>query len=198
MRKSLARMIISFCCAGAFFISCAGMQSKPTEADFKAPVVKLVSFEVPQYDDYWYYAKSVKPTKGKEDDRGAPLPMSFLFSIENPNPYPVLLEGITYSVAFDKEFEVMTTNNNDAYWIPAGKTDHVRLNTMITVRSALFTLLLPNAIALKSKGWDAWDTLERWWKDVPLGTAPVTVKNASFSFTAGGIAKVVPFEGSYP
>jgi hypothetical protein len=197
MNKKLAWIVIPLC-AWLGLASCAGMQTKPTADNFKSPAVKLLSFEVPQYDGYWYYAKAVKPTKGSEDDRGAPLPMSFLFSIENPNPYPVMLEGITYTVAFDDEFEVMTTNNNDSYWIPAGKTDQVRLNTLITVRSALVALMLPNAPLMKAKGWEPFATLERWWKDVPNGNTPVSVKNASFTFNAEGITKVVPVEAKFP
>jgi hypothetical protein len=198
MSKRLAWIIILLCGAGLVFTSCAGMQNKATADNFKSPVIKLASFEVPQYDGYWYYAKAVAPTKGAGDDRGAPLPMSFLFEIENPNPFPVLLEGVTYSVAFDNDFEVMTTNNNDSYWIPAGKTDQVRLNTMITARSALVALLLPNAPLLKNKGWETWQTLERWWKDVPTGATPVTVKNASFTFVADGVTKVIPFQAKFP
>ncbi len=198
MSKRLAWIIILLCTTGLVFTSCAGVQTKATEGNFKAPAVKLTSFEVPQYDGYWYYAKAVKPTKGKEDDRGAPLPMSFLFTVENPNPYPVVLEGVTYTVAFDNDFELITTNNNDSYWIPAGKTDQVRLNTLITVRSALTALLLANAPLLKNKGWEAFSTLERWWQDVPNGTCPVTVKNASFTFVADGVTKVVPVQAKFP
>lgn len=199
MNNRLAWIIILLCGAGMALASCAGMQNKATAENFKPPVIKLTSFEVPQYDSYWYYAKAVKPTKGEGDDRGAPLPMSFLLEIQNPNPYPVLLEGITYTVAFEDEFEVMTTNNNDQNWIPAGKTDQVRLDTMVTVRSALTTLLLPNAPALKAKGWDAWQTLERWWNDVPMGKTPVLLKNASVSFsTDGGVSKVIPFQAKFP
>lgn len=198
MNKRLAWILTIVFGLGMALASCAGLETKPTAADFKAPIVKLVLFEVPQYDGYWYYAKAVKPTKGKEDDRGAPLPMSFLFEIRNPNPYPVLLEGITYTVAFDKDFEVITTNNNDSYWIPAGKTDQVRLTTLVTVRSALTGLLLANAPLLKNKGMEAWATLEKWWNGVPVGTVPVTVKMASFTFTADGLTKVVPFEATYP
>ena len=38
--------------------SCAGLETKPTAADFKAPIVKLVLLEVPQYDGYWYYCST--------------------------------------------------------------------------------------------------------------------------------------------
>jgi hypothetical protein len=198
MKKRLALLTICLFSLGLVLASCAGVETKPTASNFKTPVIKLASFEVPQYDEYWYYAKSVKPTKGKEGDRGAPLPMSFLFEIQNPNDYPVLLEGITYTVAFDKDFEVITTNVNDSYWIPADKTDQVRVSTFITVRSALTGLLLANAVALKKKGWSPWDALERWWNGVPNAKVPVTVKEASFSFRADGVSKAVPFEATYP
>jgi hypothetical protein len=197
-RRVVWATTLSFCIA-LVMVSCAGMQTnKPTEANFKAPVIKLESFEVPQYDGWWYYAKAVKPTKGDPDDRGAPLPLSFLFSIENPNPYPVLLEEIKYTVAFEKEFELITTTETDANWIPAGKTDKVRVTTMITARSALVALMLANAPRMKAKGWVAFDTLERWWKGVPEYTIPVTIKEGAFMFKADGMVKVLPFEATFP
>ncbi len=131
-RRVVWATMLSICIA-LVMVSCAGMQNtKPTEANFKAPVIKLESFEVPQYDGWWYYAKTVAPTKGTAGNNGAPLPLSFLFSVQNPNPYPVLLEGVKFTVAFDKEFELVTVNNADSNWIPANHTDQVRMNTMIT------------------------------------------------------------------
>jgi len=101
-------------------------------------------------------------------------------------------------VAFDKEFEVITTNINDSYWIPANKTSQVRVSTLITVRSALTGLLLANAPTLKKKGWDAWATLEKWWDGVPNLSVPVTLKNTAFTFKADGLMKAVPFEATVP
>jgi hypothetical protein len=196
-RRVVWATVLSFSIA-LVMVSCAGMQSNPTEANFKAPIIKLESFEVPQYDGYWYYAKAVAPTKGEPGDRGAPLPLSFLFSIENPNPYPILLEEIKYTVAFDKEFELITTSDKEADWIPPGKTNEVRVTTMITARSALVALLLANAPLMKAKGWEAFDTLERWWKGVPEFKVPVTIKEGAFMFKADGFIKVLPFEATFP
>ena len=196
MNKRPASMMALLFGLGLILSSCATMAPKPTESNFQAPGIKLAQFEVPQYDEYWYYANTVEPTKGKKGDRGAPLPMSFLFDVTNPNPFPVLLDSITYTVVFDKDFEMITSNVNDQYWIPAEKTSQVRITTLITVRSALTGLLLANAPALNKRGWKAWDTLERWWKDVPDLAVPVGVKNCSFSFRADGVTKVVPFEAT--
>ncbi|MFP3928021.1 MAG: hypothetical protein ACLFUP_03885 [Desulfobacteraceae bacterium] len=196
MKKKLA--IVMFLAAStALLLGCAGMQ-KPTESNFKAPAVSLEMFEVPQYDGYWYYAGSVEPTKGEPGDRGAPLPLSFLFNVQNPNPYPVLLESMRFTVAFDKEFEVITVNVQDDCWIPAGKTDQVRVTSLITVRSALLSLMVTGGFKLQEKGWSPWEALERWWEGVPDASVPVTVKDGSVSFRADGMSKVIPLQAEFP
>jgi hypothetical protein len=158
----------------------------------------LEMVDIPQYDGYWYFAASVKPTKGDAGDRGAPLPMSFLFNVHNPNPYPVLLEGVQFTIAFDDEFEVITLSHQDANWIPAGKTDQLRVTTMITARSVLMSVLVTGGFKLKEKGWSPWDALERWWKGVPDYSVPVTVREGAFSFAWDGQTKVLPFEATFP
>jgi hypothetical protein len=194
MKKKLVLMTVLLFGLAVVFASCAGMQAKPTEANFKNPVITLVSFEVPQYDGYWYYGGKTKPDKGKAGDHGAPLPMNFVFGIQNPNPYPILLDGIKYTVAFDKEFDLVTVNTQDACWIPAGKTNEVRTSTMITARSGLLALLVTSGYKLKAKGWNAWQALERWWTGVPDYAVPVTVHEGAFTFKADGVVKVLPFE----
>jgi len=196
MHKKLVFLTVMIFALGVVFASCVGMQVKPTAANFKSPVITLDSFEVPQYDGYWYISSKVKPTKGDAGNRGAPLPMSFLFDIQNPNPFPVLLEGIKFTVAFDNDFQVVTVNNEDSYWIPAGKTDQVRLNTLITTRSALLSLLVTGGYKLKDRGWSPWKALERWWRGVPEYSVPVKVTEGAFTFKADGLIKVLPFEAS--
>ena len=136
------------------------------------PVITLESFEVPQYDGYWYFSKKVAPTKGTAGDRGAPLPLSFLFSIKNPNDYPILLDSIKFAVSFDG-FMLITINTQDYTWIPANKTTQLRVTSLITVRSALLSLLVTGGFRLKDKGWSPWQALERWWTGVPDMTIPV-------------------------
>ncbi|MFC1580096.1 hypothetical protein ACFL4N_04225, partial [Thermodesulfobacteriota bacterium] len=140
MKKRMALMTVLIFGLGVILSSCAGMQN-PGNSGWKDPVITLESFTVPQYDGYWYYGAKTKTTKGKAGNRGAPLPMSFLFNVHNPNPYPVLLDDFKFTVAFEKDFDVVTVNVQDEMWIPAGKTDQIRATTMITVRSALLSLL---------------------------------------------------------
>ncbi len=198
MKKRLALITVLLFGLGVVLASCAGMPVKPTDKNFKDPVITLGSFEVPQYDGYAYYSGKVKPTKGEAADRGTFLALSFVFNIENPNPYPILLEEIKYSVVFDNDFVMITTNDQVENWIPPGKIDQVRVTTLITTRSALVGLLLANAVTLKNKGWDMWDTLEKWWKGVPEQTVPVSVTEGAFAFSANGVYKVVPYLATIP
>ena len=194
MKKKLVLMTVLIFCLSVALMSCVTMQVKPTEKNFIAPKITLESFSVPQYDGYWYISKKTKPTKGGAGDRGAFLPMSFVFKIQNPNPYPINLEEIKYSVVFDKDFVMMTTADQMSNWIPAGKSDEVRVTTMITVRSALLGLLLANKMELVKRKWEMWGTLEKWWKGVPEGTTPVTLTECGFTFTANGVMRVYPFK----
>ena len=196
MKKKLAVMMVLLFGLAMVLASCAALQ-KPTASNFKNPVITLEEFMVPQYDGYWYYGAKTKPDKGKAGNHGAPLPMTFLFNIQNPNPYPVMLDGFRFTVAFDKEFPLVTVNNQDAYWLPAGKTDQVRATTMITTRSALLSLLVTAGYKLKAKKWSPWDALERWWTGVPDFSVPVTVDEGSFTFTAGGVTRTLPFKAEF-
>ena len=196
-KKSIILLTALMFGMGLIFASCAGVQVKPTAANFKAPVITLESFEVPQYDGYWYYGGKTKPTKGKAGDHGAPLPMSFLFNVKNPNPYPILLDGFKFTVAFDEVFDLVTVNNMDSYWIPAGKTTHVRATTLITVRSGLLALLVTGGYKLKDRGWSAWQALEKWWDGASGYAIPITVHEGAFTFKANGVMKILPFKATF-
>jgi len=196
-KKSIILLTALMFGMGLIFVSCTGMQVKPTAANFKDPVITLESFEVPQYDGYWYYGGKTKPTKGKAGDHGAPLPMSFLFNVKNSNPYPILLDGFKFTVAFDEVFDLVTVNNMDSYWIPAGKTTHVRATTLITVRSGLLALLVTGGYKLKDRGWSAWQALEKWWEGASGYAIPITVHEGAFTFKANGVMKILPFKATF-
>ena len=182
---------------GVLFASCAGMQVKPTAANFKAPEIALELVEIPQYDGYWYYGGKTKPTKGKAGNHGAPLPLAVTFNITNPNPYPVLLDGYKFTIAFE-EFDLVTFAGYDTQWIPAGKTNQLRASTMITVRSALLSLLVTGGYKLKAKKTNAWAVLEKWWTTIPDMAFPITIGEGAFTFRANGVSKILPFKATYP
>ena len=182
---------------GVLFPAYAGMQTKPTAASFKNPAIALELIEVPQFDGYYYYAKSIEPTKGTAGDHGAPLPVAVTFNITNPNPYPVLLDGYKFTIAFE-EFDMTTVTGYDTQWIPAGKTNQLRITKMMTVRGGLLSLLVTGGFKLKAKGTNAWAALEKWWTTIPDMAFPITIHEGAFTFNADGVSKTLPFKGVYP
>ncbi|GAB6907731.1 conserved exported hypothetical protein [Desulfosarcina cetonica] len=176
---------------------CAGMPAKPTEKNFQAPVVTLDNMEVTHAFGYWYYSKKVAPTKGKADDVGAPLDLAFTFNLKNPNPFPVQMESLKFSVLFE-EFELNTVSTDATQWIPPGMTNQVRVHAHFDVRQSLLSLLVTGGFKLKEKGTDAWSALEKWWTGIPNYEIPVTVGGGSAVFKADGLVKVSTFEATFP
>lgn len=200
MRKvPLWIVTIAMFVVGAIFLSCQTME-KPavakTAESMMAPKVTLEMVEVTQYYGYWYFAKSVKPTQGKEGDYGAPLPMAFIFNIENPNKEPIELTGFKFTIAFD-EFDVNTVMATETQWIPGGKTNQLRVQAMFDVRQTLLTLLLPGAMQLKQKGVTPWQQLEKWWVEAPNMSFPISVKEGAATFEKDGQVKVIAFNGTF-
>ena len=182
---------------GLILISCAGMQTKPTEANFKPPVVSLESVQVTQYNGYWYYDAKITPVKGKAGANSAMLPMAFLFNIVNPNDYPVKLDGFGFTVAFEG-FEVNMVNAFETQWIPAGKTNQLSVMSIVDVQQVLLSLLIPSHEQVKAKNTTPWDLLEKWWSEIPNMTVPIGVGKGVATFTANGVQKIIPFTAKYP
>lgn len=198
MSKRSTVLLVAFIFGmGMIFASCAGVQTKPTAANFKAPVIGIELIDVPQFDGYWYYGANIKPTKGKAGNHGAPLPIAVTFNIMNPNPYPILLDGYNFVIAFE-EFDMTTVNGYEAQWIPAGKANQLRVTTLITTRSALLKLGVTSGYKLKAKGIDMWQAMERFWTTIGDMAFPINIYEGTFSFSANGVSKAVPFKGTYP
>jgi len=197
VKKSTVLLLALMFGMGVIFVSCAGMQVKPSAANFKAPVIGVELIDVPQFDGYWYYGANIKPTKGKAGNHGAPLPIAVTFNIMNPNPYPILLDGYNFVIAFE-EFDMTTVNGYEAQWIPAGKANQLRVTTLITTRSALLKLGVTSGYKLKAKGIDMWQAMERFWTTIGDMAFPVNIYEGTFSFSADGVSKAVAFKDTYP
>jgi hypothetical protein len=188
--------VMSVMMMAALLVGCAAMQ-KPSESNLKDPVITLSHVEVPYYTGYYYFSNKVKPTKGKAGNYGAPMMLAFIWEINNPNAYPVKMEGFTFSINFD-DFEVNTVSSPEVMWIPAGQTNELRVPAMFDTRQTLLTLLLPGAMQLKEKNLSPWVALEKWWTGAPDASFPVTATGGAAVFQAGGVTRVVPFEATFP
>jgi len=195
-KSIIIRWLIVFA-AVAFFAGCSGMAVKPDQQNFQAPEVSLDSMEVAHAFGFWYFSNKVQPTKGKPDNVGAPLDLAFIFNIKNPNQYPVEMESMKFTVAFE-DFDLNTVGSPDIMWIPAGKTNQVRVHAHFDVRQSLLSLMVTGGFKLKEEGTNAFAILEKWWTGIPEYSIPVHVKGGSAIFKADGLTKVISFEATYP
>ncbi len=185
---------------GVVFLSCQSMETpavaQKTAMAMTEPKVSLEFVEIPQYYGYWYFNNKVTPTKGDPGNYGAPLPMAFIFNLENPNAEPVKLEGFKFTIAFDG-IDVNTVFAMETQWIPAGKTNQLRVNAMFDVQQTLLTLMLPGAPKVKAMGVTPWDLLEKWWKGAQTMNFNVEVKEGAATFIVGKETQVVGFAGTF-
>ncbi len=195
-KKSIIRISLSILVIAALLSGCAAMQ-KPSDSNFKSPTVTLSHVELEHYFGWWFYGAKVKPTKGKAGNNGAPLDYAFIFEITNPNNYPVMLDGFSFSVALE-EFGLNWATSPETMWIPAGKTNQIRVHALFGVRAVQMSLLVTGGFKLKEKGVSFWDQLEKWWTGAPNFSFPLNVNEGSAVFRADGVTRVVPFNATFP
>jgi hypothetical protein len=196
-KRSILLTCFSIFIIVAFLTGCAGLMAKPTEKNFKAPTVTLSHVELEHYFGWWFYGSKVKPDKGKAGNNGAPMDFAFIYEITNPNDYPILLDGFSFSVALE-EFNLNRVISPETMWIPPGKTNQLRVHALFDVRPVQMSLLVTGGFKLKEKGISFWDQLEKWWTGAPNFSYPISANEGSAIFKADGITKVVPFNATFP
>jgi hypothetical protein len=198
MKKRLALVMAIFFFMGLGLVSCAGIETKPTEAAFQVPAVKLHSIQPTHYEGFWHYEK-VQPERGKAPAGGgsSPVSLNFVFEITNPNDFSVQYESSSFFLYFE-DYELRVVNDTNSMWIPPGKTNSKVLFVTLTPFSAFQNFLLRNRDLAAKKGDKPWEKIEFWWTKLPEMAFPIYLKEGNFTFSADGITKVVPVDMKYP
>jgi len=194
--KKIIFKILSIIYILALVSGCAGVRT-PDENNFRDPLIGLDHVEISYYTGYYYFSSEVTPTRGKADNYGAPLLLTFVYKIHNPNLYPIMLDGFSFAVKFEG-FKVNNVISPVAMWIPDGKTNLLRVPAMFDTRQTLLTLIMPEAAKLNHKKMSPWDALEKWWTGAPDFSYPISATEGSAVFRAGDVVRAVPFAGHYP
>jgi len=195
-KKSIVVTWLSVLVIAGVFSGCAGWP-KASESNFKTPTVALDHVELEHYFGFWYYDAKIEPTMGKAGKNGAPLDYSFIFDITNPNDFPVELDGFSFSVALE-EFPLNRAISPETMWIPAGKTNQLRVHAVFDINPALTSLLITGGFKLKEKGMSGPQAIEKWWTEAPDFSFAVHVTEGSATFKADGLVKVAAFQATFP
>lgn len=198
MSKKLILMTLLVFGLGVLLTSCACFPTKPTEANFKAPVVTLSSIQLSYWEGFWHYGKA-KVDKGKAPKFGgsAPVTLDFVFDITNPNNFPVNLESAQFFLYFEG-YDLRVVNDNNPMWIPAGKTNTKVMHVTLTATTTWAKFLLAGKELAKQRGDDPWKKVEEWWLNLPDMSFKIELKEGAFAFSANGAVKVVALQTTYP
>ena len=198
MTKRLALMVVILLCMGLAFVSCAGVQTKPTEANFKAPSVKLDSIQIEYYSGFWTYGKA-KVERGTAPWGGgsSAVTLLFVFNITNPNDFPVRYDSGSFFLFFE-DYELRVVNDNNPQWIPAGMTNSKVLPVTIDAVTTWGKFLLAGKQLAMERKDDPWKKVEEWFTMLPEMSFPIDLKDGQFAFSADGLTRAVPIKVRYP
>jgi hypothetical protein len=152
-----------------------------------APVVTLERIDVASIQPFY-----VKPIVGKTKD-GKPkvgkygysstLNLAYIFSIKNPNKVPVMLDEFQFTCAFD-DFEVNTALAYEDSWIPAGKTNQLRVVVTNEAFPTIVSLMVgaQHAARIKEMKTSAGALVKKWFEKIADFSFPISVTNGTALF----------------
>lgn len=186
--------------------ACAGTPPPtPAAQAFQPPTVQLERVEVNSYFPW----PAMPPTPGAGTPTPAPTPgvripliLDFVVKVNNPNPYPVTLDNMRYTVQFEAApnvfFPVNTLLSKDPVQIPANSSQNVR-STMV-----LDSLIVPGNLAVTSGAKLAENKLSgaalvaKWWQEIGDFKYKIKVAEGVAEFKSSGGSAIVTFEDSFP
>ncbi len=139
---------------------------------------------------------------GKEETYGysSMLSVAYVFNIKNPGKQPIMLDQLQFTTAFDG-FDINTPMMYEKSWIPAGKTNQVRVVVSNEAFPTIVSLSVGAEFAAKiaemktSPG----ALVSKWWKDISDFSFPITVANGTAVFKdEKGKDVQVTFSGTWP
>jgi hypothetical protein len=163
----------------------------------KPPIVKLERVEIASYFGFYLDAILDKEGKPTGKTRGAPLILSFVYSIHNPNNFDIMLNDCKFGVAFEG-FDLNTLTFFDTNYIPGKKTDHFRFNGTFDYNAAMLSLAVTGGMKLKEMNTTPAQELKKWWEGIADFNFPITVNGTANFIGPGGKTIIVPFEGTFP
>jgi hypothetical protein len=152
------------------------------------PVITLEKLEVATIQPFFVkprigYKSEAEP--GKEETYGfsSTLSLAYVLNVKNPNKEAVMLEELQFSTAFE-DFEVNTVLAYEKSWIPAGKTNQVRIVVSNEAFPTIVSLSVgaEHAARIAEMKTSAGALVGKWWKEVSDFTFPISITNGTARF----------------
>lgn len=169
----------------SLFVALFGFAVLPATA-FETPKITLDRVEVASIQPFF-----AKPRVGFKDEKdtgkdlavGSILNIAYVFNIKNPNKEPVMLDEMTFTVSFDG-FDVNTAFVYEDTWVPAGKTNQLRVvvtnESLPTIGS--LSVGAGNVARIQEMKTSAGALVKKWWDTVGDFEFPITISGGTALF----------------
>lgn len=171
----------------------------------KPPVVKLDRVEVNHIQPFFiapriHFKDCNNPGKVGGYGYTSTLSLAYVFHIQNPNSFPMMLDELRFTAAFE-DFDVNMPTAYEDQWIPPGKTNELRVVVVQEAQATIANLLVGGLAAdrIKKMGVKQADLVKKWWDTVGDMGFPIQVKNGVAVFqTPDGKSIQSTFQGVFP
>lgn len=123
--------------------------------------------------------------------------LAFVYSIENPNNFKMMLDDLKFTVAFEG-FELNTVTFFEDNYIPAKTTDQFRYFATFDASVAAGALAVAGGHRVKEMNTTPAELLKKWWEGIADFNFPITVNGTANFQGPDGKAMYIPFEGTFP
>ncbi len=208
MRRLLCMSVVATIALALAMTGCETVEPKGGGAPAGTavpPVVKLERVDVNHIQPFF-----VNPRIGFKDckDPGktmgggytSTLSLAYILSIHNPNNFPMMLDEMRFTVAFE-DFDVNMANVYEKQWIPAGKTNELRVVVVQEAAIMIGALSVGGMAATKIKqmGTTQAAVVQKWFDTVGDFAFPIKVKEGVAVFkTPDGKGVMSNFQGVFP
>ena len=131
-----------------------------------------------------------------------PLPLGFVFTIDNPSGYNIMLDNIKFTVSFEatpgKYIEITTPTYYDRIYFPPRTTSQYRIVSILSSGTIRLTLLVPQAPKIQELKLAPNDVIKKWYTDVGDFKFGIKVSEGMAVFSTDKGDVFVPFEGEFP
>lgn len=154
----------------------------------EAPVITLERVDVASIQPFYVKPRigyKSEQEQGKEETYGysSTLNVAYIFNVKNPNKEPVMLDELQFTADFEG-FDVNTVVAYEDSWVPAGKTNQVRVVVTNEAFPTIVSLMVgaEHADRIAKMNTNAGALVSKWWKEISDFTFPIGVSNGTALF----------------
>lgn len=187
------------------FLLLVGLMATPAVAKMNAPVITLERVEVASLQPFYVlpridYKSPKEPGKVGTYGYSSTMGLAYVLAIENPNGKDIMLDELTFTVAFEG-FDVHMAMFYEDMWIPGKKTNYLRVQLNHEAIQTIVNLSVGSiwATRIQEMGTTQGALVKKWWTEIGDFTFPIEVKYGSAVFQdEKGNEIRVPFSGKWP